>query len=88
MTKETLHVRRRRATAQEDFAPDSPLKEEESASTFNEAKRDLDQMSLLDMFSMMASAGVSQRTNDPEDIALQSYQIGLCMLKQSQRHKP
>ena len=85
MTKETLHLRKRRATAQEDFGhtEESPA---EAPSAFVSA-RDLDQMSLLDMFAMIASCGVAQRVNDPEEVALQSYQIALCMAKQSQRHK-
>jgi hypothetical protein len=83
----TLHLKKRkvaRSTAQEDFMPqEDPIKEEPRA-RFNQ---DLDEVSLLDLFAMMALPGVAKRLEDPTQIAEQCYKIGMQMRHAHREYK-
>lgn len=81
MTTGTLHLKsRKRSTAKEDFAIEDEVVEELSPQDIKR-KVQFDQLDLLDIFALGACIGVSQRVNDPVQVALESYAIGREMLK-------
>lgn len=88
--KEILHARKAKAvrqTPQEDFGDHSYADDPEIKEEVEAPRRDLDQMSMTDLFAMVACAGVSKRLEDPTLIAIECYRIAKQMELQSERYK-
>ena len=90
MTEKTLHVKKPRNSAKDDFAPEEnkyeaipQVIEEEIVSS----RRDLDEMTLLDLFAMVVAPGVAKRLELPSQVAFESYEIAKEMAKLSAKYR-
>ena len=77
MTDKTIHLKKRRSSAREDFGgPEEPIEGGEFA-----------RMSVLDLFAMVVAPGIAQRLNDPEQIAHETYRIATYLVLRSEKLK-
>ena len=97
-TEKTLHIKKPkiiRASAKEDFAPIAalgalgklPAQESAPAAPIASTRRDLDEMSMLDLFAMVVCPGVAKRIEIPELIAIESYKIAMEMVRMSKNYR-
>lgn len=90
----TIHLKKpRKTTPQEDFSdaviPQAYLEEQVLEKEHKKStQRDLDDMSMLDLFAMVVAPGVAQKyPNDAPFVAKQSYEIGREMFLQHLHYK-
>lgn len=91
--KETIVVRKVRAirqSPQEDFGPETkeePFTIPPAKEIIRSSRRDLEEMSMLDMFAMVVSPGVAKRLETPHLVATESYRIAEQMVITSAYYK-